>query len=371
MSDIPGPRARYQSAVESGLLLPDEAQRQAVEALQVLAEQLIERSKAADGALARLMSRLGLVKPAHIKGLYLWGGVGRGKTCLMDIFFQSLPLKRKLRLHFHRFMQMVHAGLRDASGKPDPLVLVAAGIARQADVLCFDEFYVADIGDAMILANLLKALFVEGVVLVATSNIVPERLYEDGLQRRHFLPAIELLNRNTTVMNVDGGTDYRQQSWQRAVLYHSPVGVESAAKMVALFGELTRSQVVEVGKTLEIQGRLVESLHSTEDVVWFDFKRLCSSPRGAADYIELASQYHTVLVSGVPVFSGNNDDEARRFIALVDEFYDHKVKLVLEAAVPLNQLYQGLGLAFAFERTRSRLTEMQSAEYLAAPHRLD
>jgi cell division protein ZapE len=349
-------------------LLPDRSQHRAVEALQALAGQLVDRNALAERMPARFLARLGLAKSLKLKVLYLWGGVGRGKTRLMDIFFNSLPLERKLRLHFHRFMQMVHARLREAGGKPDPLVLVAAAIAPQVEVLCFDEFYVADIGDAMILANLLQALFNEGVVLVATSNIEPGQLYQGGLQRKRFLPAIDLIRQNNVVLNVDGGADYRRKFPQHPGLYCLPIGSESAAEMAKVFDGIVLSQNVVAGKSLDLHGGRLECRRAAENVAWFDFAPLCTSPRGAADYIELASRYHTVLVSGVSVFGGDNDNEARRFVMLVDECYDRKVKLGLEAAVPIGQLYQGLGLDVVLERTRSRLTEMQSAGYLASPH---
>jgi len=360
--------ARYRQALQQGALLPDKCQVNAVEELQLVHDQLVKREARPRQWWKLLLEKFFRPDLPQIKGLYIWGSVGRGKTFLMDLFFGSLPFKRKSRLHFHRFMQMVHARLRAAGGQANPLSLVAAEIAREAEVLCFDEFYVSDIGDAMILANLLEELFAKGVVLIATSNLRPDALYENGLQRKKFLPAIELLKTHTRVINVDGNTDYRLRSLNRHVLFHYPPGIESEGKLAGLFTDLTRGRQVEAGKVLEIQGRSVSCRLWSEGVVWFGFEQICTQPRGVADYIELASQYHTVLISSVPVFDGRNDDNARRFIALVDEFYDHKVKLALEANATLAELYQAPELAFMFERTRSRLIEMQSSQYLELPH---
>lgn len=363
-----GPRQLYAASLEKGLVLPDTAQAQAIDELQKVYDRVIERSNRQLGWFGKWM---GGKKPQPIQGLYFWGGVGRGKTFLMDLFFHSLPGERKLRLHFHRFMQLVHARLRDASGQSNPLIWVAGTIADQAEVLCFDELYVSDIGDAMILGNLLDALFARGVVLVATSNIQPDDLYENGLQRKQFLPAIALIKRHTMVMNVDGGVDYRLRSLEKVSLYHFPAGRDSAIRLEAIFSQLAQGQLVEQDKVLEIHGRDVRSRAAAQDVVWFDFLRICGGPRGAADYIELARQYHTVLLSDVPVFTEANDDEARRFIILVDEFYDRKVKLIMDAMAPLDRLYTGTSLAFPFQRTCSRLVEMQTREYLASPHMPD
>ncbi len=363
--------ALYRHALQQGALLPDECQVSAVEELQLVHDQLVMREARPRQGWWHFLDSFFRADMPPIKGLYIWGSVGRGKTFLMDLFFGSLPFKRKSRLHFHRFMRMVHSRLRAASGQANPLTLVAEEIARDAAVLCFDEFYVSDIGDAMILANLLEELFARGVVLIATSNLRPDLLYENGLQRKKFLPAIELLKTHTRVINLDGGTDYRLRSLNRNALYHYPPGAEAVRMLAELFGDLTRGRQVEADKVLEIQGRNVNCRLWSEGVVWFEFGQICTQPRGVADYIELASQYHTVLISSVPVFDGRNDDNARRFIALVDEFYDHKVKLALEANAALAALYQAGELAFMFERTRSRLIEMQSSRYLELPHEPD
>ncbi len=367
----PSPRDIYLRDLAQGIILPDASQVAAVAALEQVYGELVGKWRHETLLWLRLARRCGLGKPQRVPGLYLWGGVGRGKTCLMDMFFHAVPGTRKLRMHFHRFMLMVHRRLNAVKGRSDPLVHVARGIARDVDLICFDEFFVSDIGDAMMLGNLLEALFAAGVTLVTTSNIEPDRLYENGLQRRKFLPAIELLKRHCTTLNVDGGIDYRLRSLDKAAVFHSPLDVVSTQALQALFDELSRGLRVETGKVLDIQERRVATLAWSEGLVWFDFDTLCGGPRGAADYIEIARQYHTVLVSGVPVLRENSDDQARRFITLVDEFYDHGVKLVLSAAATLEDLYQGTDLQFPFARARSRLLEMQTREYLGSPHHPD
>ncbi|MCB1844088.1 MAG: AFG1 family ATPase, partial [Halioglobus sp.] len=302
------------------------------------------------------------------RGLYLWGGVGRGKTYLMDMFFDSLPFERKLRVHFHRFMQRVHTELGDLKGEKNPLERVAERLASEARVVCFDEFFVTDIGDAMILGGLMESLFARGVTLVATSNIEPRHLYENGLQRQRFLPVIALLERHTRVLNVDAGTDYRLRTLQQAELYHYPLDQGADSSLEDSFSRLAP----EPGKhweRIEINRRYLTVRRLAEDVAWFDFAELCDGPRSQNDYIELARIFHAVLISGVPEFVPDIDDQARRFINLVDEFYDRNVKLVLAAAKPLLELYAGGRLGFEFQRTISRLQEMQSYDYLAREHR--
>jgi cell division protein ZapE len=267
-------------------------------------------------------------------------------------------------------MQRVHRELTQLSGRADPLETVADNLAGEARVLCFDEFFVSDIGDAMLLGELLSHLFDRGVALVATSNIAPHSLYENGLQRRRFLPAIESIERHTEVLNLDGGTDYRLRLLEQAETYHAPLDSRAEALLAERFSALAPDHsAVEVDVDLEIEGRLIRCRRSADDVSWFDFAALCAGPRSQNDYIELARLYHAVLVSDVPIFDPRHEDQARRFISLVDEFYDHNVKLILSAAAPVEELYQGERLAFEFERTRSRLLEMRSHDYLARTHR--
>ena len=369
-ADPQGPQEFYERDLAQGVITSDTSQRAAVTALEQIHRDLLRKWRKRSG-WERVVRVLNLDRPAQVQGLYLWGGVGRGKTYLMDLFFHALPGQRKLRMHFHRFMLMVHKRLIEAKGYRDPLVHVAAGIATEVDIICFDEFFVSDIGDAMILANLLEALFAAGVTLVATSNIEPDRLYENGLQRRKFEPAIASIRARCQVMNVDGGIDYRLRSLDKVPVFHFPLDAASARAMQALFQELTRGLHVEMGRQLEIQERKVDSIAWSEGLVWFDFETLCGGPRSAADYVEIARQYHTVLVSGIPVLLENSEDRARRFITLVDELYDHGVKLVISAAADLSGLYQGADLHLPFARTRSRLQEMQTREYLGSPHRPD
>lgn len=368
MSYSLSPAEHYASDLAAGRIFPDPAQEEAVRELDRLYQQLTGYWRRRPGLLEKLLGSGG---PRGISGLYLWGGVGRGKTYLMDIFFHCLPGERKLRMHFHRFMQRVHRGLYANRGRKNPLDLVAADICAQADVLCFDEFFVSDIGDAMILANLLEALFARGMVLVTTSNIVPARLYERGLQRQKFLPAIALLECHTRVLNMDGGTDYRLRTLENAGIYHTPLGAAAEQAMKDTFNSLCRGMVTQEGRILEILGRDIRTRCWAEGIAWFEFADLCDGPRSAADYIEISQLFHTVLVSGVPVFDSTSEDPARRFISLVDEFYDQNVKLILSAAAPLEALYRGEDLAFPFARTRSRLRQMQSREYLGHEHRPD
>jgi|SRR5690554_1286137 len=359
------PAQRYQQDLQRPGFVADASQAQAVAKLQALHLRLQSPLKKPSW-----WQRLtGQVQLEPVRGLYLWGGVGRGKTYLMDSFYESLPLTRKIRVHFHRFMRRVHDDLKRLAGHKNPLELVADGIAAEAQVICFDEFFVSDITDAMILAGLLRELFARGVTLVATSNIPPHGLYQDGLQRERFLPAIALLQQHTEVVNIDGGIDYRLRALSQAELYYSPLGAAAEAGLQSAFARLAPpgAQVRE-GQVIEVENRPIPVRKLVEDVAWFDFAALCDGPRSQNDYIELAREFHAVLVSDIPLLGGSKDDQAKRFIYLVDVFYDRGVKLVVSAAAPLHQLYAGGKLAFEFARTESRLLEMQSHEYLARQH---
>lgn len=358
------PSEQYQRDLERPDFHHDVAQARAVDALQDLHDRLLAAAGRRRGLLGRLR------KPQAETGLYMWGGVGRGKTYLMDVFFESLPFADKERMHFHRFMQHIHREMRVRQGEKNPLEGIARDFARRARVLCFDEFFVTDITDAMILASLLGTLFEEGVTLVATSNIVPDDLYRDGLQRARFLPAIALLKQHTKVLNVDGGTDYRLRLLEQAELYHCPLGPNADAFLVERFATLeTEHGDHQENVDLQIEGRPIRVRKMADDVVWFDFRALCDGPRSQNDYIELARECHTVLLGNVERMGVATDDIARRFINLVDEFYDRNVKLIITAEVPIEDIYAGGRLEFEFARTRSRLLEMQSHEYLARPHR--
>ena len=346
----------------------DDAQRQVIARLEDLRRRLIAR-QSGRSLIKKSLRLLPGKRRAPLRGLWLWGGVGRGKTFLADQFYAELPLIQKRREHFHRFMQEVHAGLRRHRDTPSPLQRVAAGIARQTRVLCFDEFAVSDVADAMILASLLETLFKNGVTLVATSNLAPEELYRDGLQRARFLPAIAQIERHCRVMQIDAGVDYRLRRLERALLFLGPEIVDAESRMAAEFERMAEGPGI-ADADVQVEGRPVRALREAEDLVWFGFRELCEGPRSAADYIEIARCYHTVLVGRVPVMDAGADDAARRFITMVDEFYDRGVKLILSAGADSpGGLYCGERLVFEFRRTSSRLHEMQGREYLAKPHR--
>ena len=372
------PLQRYQDDLARGGLLPDEAQARAIVHVQRVYDDVLAADRRASqrSLLDRLAARLGCQRflgggqVGRVKGIYFHGGVGRGKTYIMDTFYECLPLERKQRTHFHRFMQMVHGRLTGLKGQKNPLEQVAADIADSARVLCFDEFFVSDIGDAMILGRLLEHLLEAGVVLIATSNIHPDELYANGLQRERFLPAIALLHQHTDIIEISGGVDYRLRVLKQACLYFSPLGDEAEQALhIAFVGLAPEHADSQLGGEIEILERSLPVRRVADDVVWFEFDDLCDGARSAYDYIELARVYHAVVLGNVPQMDSTQDDVARRFVSLIDELYDRHVKLILSAAVPLPDLYIGQGLAFVFERTRSRLLEMQSEEYLAREHR--
>ncbi|MDX1403062.1 MAG: cell division protein ZapE [Woeseiaceae bacterium] len=341
----------------------DPAQLRVLDALQALQDE-IHANASLSGRLRNVFSR---ARPSRIRGIYLWGGVGRGKTFLMDLFFKTLALKNKKRIHFHRMMRDIHARLKTSVDQANPLDRVAADIAAETRVLCFDEFFVSDIADAMILGTLLDGLFRRHVILVTTSNARPSDLYKDGLQRARFLPAISLLETHTQVIELDGDEDYRLQLLQEAGTYLTPLGTQTDAKLQHYFEEIASGDIVEQ-HVLDILGRNIQSIRCGKGIVWFDFAAICDGPRSQEDYIEIARWYPTVIVSGIPVLDRHREDPARRFIAMVDEFYDRKVKLIVSAAASVEQLYRGRRLQFEFARTASRLAEMQANEYLHAPH---
>jgi cell division protein ZapE len=337
----------------------DASQHAALRVLQGVYEDLIALERL-EASLIRLLAR-----KQTVRGAYLWGGVGRGKSFLMDSFFNCAPVARKKRIHFHRFMQEIHRALNQHQGKEDPLAIIAREIAKETRLLCLDEMHVTDITDAMLMRRLLEGLFEHGVVLVTTSNQHPDQLYKDGLQRSQFLPAIELIKRNLHVVNVDGGTDYRLRELERAGVYHT--GTDADARLEQAFINIARHDSAE-GADLEIEGRIIHARRLARGVAWFDFKELCDGPRGKADYIELARRYHTVLLSGIPEFKIDEADIVRRFTWLVDEFYDRRVKLIASATAPPGKLYAWAAGGDQFERTISRLIEMQTRDYLSQPH---
>jgi cell division protein ZapE len=365
------PAELYQASLSAGTMLEDQAQAQVMTLLEQRFQQLLQRPVAGAHPLRRFVGKIlgGASRSgaSSIKGLYLWGGVGRGKTMMMDMFCQALPPERRQRMHFHRFMRRVHDALGRFAGQPNPLLKVADEIAAQGDVLCFDEFFVSDIGDAMILGEVMTSLFARGVVLVATSNVEPVNLYKNGLQRSRFLPAIDQIYAHCDVHEIDQGQDFRLRTLQQARLYHCPLDASARQSMQDSFAALVTEQEKSNVK-LRIENRNIDALKVAGDVAWFEFSSVCEGPRSQNDYIELATLFTTVLISDVPLLDTNREDAARRFISLVDEFYDRRVKLVLSAQRPITELYQGQRLVFEFERTQSRLLEMQSEEYLAEPH---
>lgn len=367
------PLERYKQDLQREDFVYDPTQEMAVGHLQRLYDDLVAvEQKPRKGVLDHLVKVFGGKKEEPVKGLYFWGGVGRGKTYLMDTFFESLPFERKTRTHFHRFMQRVHHELRLLDGTKNPLVAIGRKYAEETRVLCFDEFFVSDITDAMILGGLMEQLFSHGVTLVATSNIIPDELYRDGLQRDRFLPAIDLIKRYTEVVNVDGGVDYRLRTLEQAELYHYPLGEGARHSLEESFQLLCgggNPANIETDDIVEINGRGIRFHKFCDDIAWFDFDALCNGPRSQNDYIELSKLFHTVIVSDVPQMGRTNDDVARRFINMVDEFYDSSVKLIMSAEVPITDLYTEGRLSFEFQRTQSRLLEMQSKEYLAQEHR--
>lgn len=358
------PLARYQQDLLKPGFAADAAQQHAVEHLERLYHELVSKAQNPTSLLGKWFSR----QPRACRGLYFWGGVGRGKTYLMDVFFESLPFPEKMRLHFHRFMRRVHQELRSLKDQKDPLDEVANRLAAETHVICFDEFFVSDIADAMILGNLMQKLFDRGVTLLATSNIIPDRLYENGLQRERFLPAIAVLKAHVEVVNVDGGTDYRLRTLEQAPLYYFPLDARAEQEMAISFNRLSDGHALQ-NPHLDIEGRTITARKVANNIAWFDFATLCDGPRSQNDYIELAREYHTVLLSNVPLLHAGIDDQVRRFINLVDEFYDRHVKLIISAQRPPDTLYSGGKLSFEFQRTQSRLMEMQSHEYLARAHR--
>lgn len=356
------PKAWYQAASEKPGFIHDAAQAAAIEELDLLWHQLVEFKSKRNRFLGR-----SLRSPDVPKGLYFWGGVGRGKSFLMDAFYACVPYRRKRRIHFHNFMAEVHRELRALAGSKDPLLAYADKIARDTRLLCFDEFHVSDIADAMMLGRLLSALFERGVVLVTTSNYAPDSLYPNGLQRQNFLPTIELIKRELKVLNVDGGNDYRLRELTREPLFMVPADAANEEKMEQLFQRLSHG--VEQKKcSIEVLGREIPVKRLAAGVIWFDFLALCDGPRAQTDYLEIATEYHTVFVSGIPRITAREASIARRFTWLVDVFYDNRVKLVASAAAEPEQLYTEGVQASEFFRTASRLTEMQSRSYLELPH---
>ncbi|MBL8288193.1 MAG: AFG1 family ATPase [Rubrivivax sp.] len=357
-----GVREVYEASLAERGYNSDAAQLRAVAALERCENEWVDYKARRSNAVAKL-----LVRPPIPRGVYMWGGVGRGKSFLMDCFFRSVPLTRKTRLHFHEFMREVHRELQDLKGTVNPLAELGRRMARRFRLVCFDEFHVADVTDAMILHRLLEALYANRVSIVTTSNFHPDALYPNGLHRDRIMPAIELLKANLEIVAVDAGTDYRQLTLEHVRMYHWPLGAAADAAFKQAFDELAEAR--DEDPLLHIEHREIRSRRRAGGVVWFDFKTLCGGPRSQNDYLELASRFHTVLLSGVPQMSPRLASEARRFTWLVDVLYDRRVKLIISAEVPAPQLYTEGPLAHEFPRTVSRLAEMQSVQFLALARR--
>ncbi|WP_199098567.1 cell division protein ZapE [Dyella sp. ASV21] len=370
MSDSPqlAPSARYLEGVQAHRWEADPAQQALLPEFDRMHAALCAGNSNGNGGLfGRIKSLLGSETREPVPGLYLWGSVGRGKTFLMDLFVSSLPHGTALRRHYHRFMGEVHEQLRALGERQDPLLEVAANLAARCRVLCLDEFLVNDIGDAMILGTLLQALFDRGVSLVTTSNTAPANLYRDGLQRARFLPAIALIETHCHVVQMISSQDWRLRALTQAPVYHTPPGQEAERALARIFNSQAEGNVEEGGEIV-LNDRPIPVRKRATNILWFDFAALCEGPRAVSDYIELAKAGPAVIISNVPQFTIYTDDAARRFVMLVDEFYDRHVKLVLSAAAPITELYDGERLRAEFGRTESRLIEMQSEEYLASPH---
>lgn len=356
------PWQRYQQHLQQADFQQDPAQAEAMQALETVYQNVLAHTQRKRGFADRFKKA-----PRWPQGLYMWGGVGRGKTFLMDNFYEALPVEKKVRIHFHRFMQQVHGELKKLGQIQDPLPKVADTIVGNARVICFDEFFVTDITDAMLLGGLFEALFERGITLIATSNIEPDGLYKGGLQRDRFLPAIAALKQHCQVMNVDGGTDFRLRTLEQAEIYHSPITENTNPQLETEFSKLAPG-TTKTDFDITINERPLRCERLAEDVVWFTWAELCDGPRSQNDYIELARQFHTVILSDVPVMNWEMENQARRFINLIDEFYDRNVKLIISASAPITEIYTGKRVEFEIERTQSRLLEMQSNDYLAQPH---
>ncbi|MDW6001760.1 cell division protein ZapE [Vibrio mangrovi] len=363
------PRQRYDQDLKDSNFQKDEAQSLAVDALDNLYHRLLaylERPVEKESIMSRFFGKKSRsIQPPQ--GLYFWGGVGRGKTYLMDTFYEALPTQKKMRVHFHRFMYRVHEELKLLHDVNDPLELVADKFRSETEIICFDEFFVSDITDAMILGTLFQALFARGIILVATSNIPPDNLYRNGLQRARFLPAIELIKSHCQVMNVDSGIDYRLRTLEQAEIYHFPNDEQSRNNLEDYYRQLI-SHELDVVSVIEVNHREIPVLKAGHGVLFATFEQLCQTMRSQNDYIEISRLYHTVLLADVKQMNVLLDDAARRFIALVDEFYERHVKLIISAEVALDELYQSGQLTFEFQRCRSRLIEMQSHDYLLKEH---
>jgi cell division protein ZapE len=359
---------QYHSALKQPDMVHDTAQEQVILKLSALSKKLMAQQQNTLFYRLRKHSPIKRFKPKAVPGLYLWGGVGRGKTWLMNLFYEELPIEEKKRMHFHHFMLDIHRQLGASNKQKNPLQQIARELANRYKVMCIDEFIVTNITDAMILSELLHALFKNQVCLVATSNRIPDDLYLNGLQRERFIPAIELIKTFTEVFHLDAGVDHRTSLLELAEIYYHPITEDTERQIEQRMRELAITPVVEA-KVITILDREIKTVRCSDDIAWFDFEIICTAPRAAQDYILIAQQYSTVIISNIPVLDEHSDDKARRFIYLIDALYDRNVKLIASAYSEAEKIYQGNMLEFAFHRTSSRLIEMRSHQYLSKPHK--
>ena len=360
------PIERYLDELRQQRIQPDSAQQMLAHELDRLYHELVADEQG-DDWIKSVRSWIWRKNEAPVAGIYVWGGVGRGKTYMMNIFHELLPFKRKLRVHFHHFMHRIHHDLNQLKQQPDPLVIVSERLAEQARVICFDEFHIADIADAMLLGRLLKQLFARRVTLVATSNTDPKDLYKGGLQRDRFLPTIDLLQEYTRVIPIRSEVDYRLRVLEQEPVYYWPLNEAAEQRMNSCYQHIAKAELPRVS-SIVIEGRRIAVRRVAEEVGWFEFAALCAGPRSVSDYIEIARRYHTVMISNIPVLGDHSRDQVLRLVHLVDELYDRGVNLIVSADAPVNMLYSGKRVAQPFERTRSRLIEMQTRNYLARKH---
>ena len=370
------PLARYDAEVSSGVLRVDAEQRAVMQKLDLISDELKRRQNwvAPSRSLFARWKKTSDHSVQGIKGLYLWGGVGRGKTMLCDLFFESVPFQDKTRLHFHRFMQQIHDDLRKLDGVENPILRIADQWASSSRLLLLDEIHVNDITDAMLLGGLLTALFERGVSLVTTSNVPPEGLYRDGLQRARFIPAIAQIRKHADVLEMVGDTDYRLRLLKKEPTYRVSKFTDGTAdrntqQAMREYFDKIRANFDVCTSSIDVNGRTLPMIEQCGDIAWFSFDTLCNTSRSTQDYIELASAFQTILISDIPVMDDTTNDAARRFVNMIDEFYDRHVKLIVSAQAPAEELYTGKRLAFEFERAASRLIEMQTSDYLGAAHR--
>ena len=359
----------YHKAIQNQGFKPDPAQEKVIKAFYHIQKTLIENENKRSNFFSKIVKHL--TRDSNpVSGLYLWGDVGRGKTWLMNLFMESLAITKKKRLHFHHFMLNIHEQLASMPNQKDPLKKIAKDYSEKYHVLCLDEFIVTNIADAMLLNGLLEALFQNGIALIATSNRIPDHLYKNGLQRERFLPAIELIKQHTRVINLDGEIDHRLELLEQTDIYICPINSSTHQYMYNQLEALATDNII-ANEVITIHKRPIKTEYYADEIAWFSFNAICDAPRAAADYIELAKQFHTILLSDIPIMDEYLDDKARRFIYFIDEMYDRSVKLIISADAPAESLYTGDLLEFAFKRTLSRLTEMRSESYLSRSHLLD